>query len=128
MEILRETAEKIYESIEKDLKIVSKEEIINTDGKLRIGHETAKKGSFVYMLFNEVNTLLYVGETGTSIKRRMISDGSGAHKFKNPKMFNETVYIKYLLLDHSKLSENERRFIEQAISIHKQPKYYSNTE
>lgn len=117
----------VYEIIVNQLQIADRDIIVTTNGRLKIGHEGAKKGSFVYLLYDKNDKLLYVGETGTTIKNRLKADGSGAHFVKNRKMFDETSYIKYLkTIKNDALSPMERKMIEQALTIHLKPKYYSN--
>ncbi len=116
----------VYKSIESLLKRADRDDIANANGALKLGHEGAKKGSFIYLLFDENDYLLYVGETGTSIKKRLIGDGGGAHIFNNRLMYDETRYIKYLRTDKKDtLSPMERKMIEQAITIYLKPKYYN---
>jgi hypothetical protein len=71
--------------------------------------------------------VLYVGETGKSVKTRCSGDGSGSHN-KKP-WFNEVNYIKHFTKDNEiELPVNERKLLEQAFSIYLSPRYYgSNT-
>lgn len=122
---LLKKSEEIYLKVKGLLSFTTRDEIVNANGTLRTGHEAAKRGSFVYLLYDKNLNLLYVGETGTSIKKRLVQDGSGAHSSKNPEMYNETQYVKYIKTNAiTGLSEMERKFIEQALSIHLKPKYY----
>lgn len=123
-EILKKT-EDIYLKVKDLLVLTTRDEIVTTNGTLSTGHEAAKRGSFVYLLYDKNLNLLYVGETGTTIKKRLVQDGGGSHHSKNPEMYNETKYVKYLKTSGiSGLSEMDRKFIEQALSIHLKPKYY----
>lgn len=126
---LYELSENIYNKIKPDLKRANRDAIINSNGTLKTGHEGAKKGSFVYLLYSDNDELLYVGETGTTIKKRLKSDGSGAHLKTNPLMFAATKYILYYKSKgDTALSPMERKMIEQALTIFLRPKYYNKKE
>lgn len=124
--VLLDYSEKVYRSIENQLQRADRDVIVTADGKLKLGHEGAKKGSFIYLLYDENDVLLYVGETGTTIKKRLKADGSGAHYVTNRTMYDETSYIKYLKTTKGDaLSPMERKMIEQALTIYLKPKYYN---
>ncbi|MED4461871.1 GIY-YIG nuclease family protein [Metabacillus fastidiosus] len=119
-------SKKLYKGIENQLKRADRDIITAADGRLKIGHEGAKKGSFIYLLYDKNDKLLYVGETGETIKKRLKSHGSGSHSVKNSEMFNNVSYIKYLKTEKANaLSPMERKMIEQAFTIHLKPKYYN---
>ncbi len=109
-------SEKIYKLISKKLKNATLEEIKNGT------EECSKNGAFVYVVYGE-DCVLYVGETGTSLKNRMFNHGSGAHK--NRPWFEDAIYVKYLKMNPSVLDTKHRILIEQALSIHLNPLYYN---
>lgn len=116
-------AKNIYKNLESQLKKVDKNLLINSDGRKKNGHEGTKKGSFIYLLYDQNDLLLYVGETGTTIKNRLKADGDGSHFKKSPEMYNEVSYVKYI---KGTFSPMERKMIEQALTIYLKPKYYNN--
>lgn len=60
----------------------TKQDIENADSRKK-KNRISEEGSYVYAAYDNSERLLYVGETGKSIKRRFISDGTGAYKEKN---------------------------------------------
>ncbi|WP_445669314.1 GIY-YIG nuclease family protein [Paenibacillus sp. FSL R7-0204] len=99
------------------------------DGRSKLGHEGAKKGSFIYLLYDVNDNLLYVGETGTHLKNRLYRDGSGSHYITNRTMYDETKYVEYIRTEkEDALTPMERKMIEQALSIYLKPKYYNKIE
>ncbi|MGF3104083.1 GIY-YIG nuclease family protein [Rossellomorea sp. DUT-2] len=121
-----EHSRNIYNTIADLLLTVDMEEVITSNGYFKDAHETTKKGSFIYLLYDSHDRLLYVGETGTSIKKRLISDGSGAHRSTNPELYKQIKYIKYFKSSEDNLLNSmERKMIEQATTIYLKPKYYS---
>lgn len=61
--------------------------------KNRYTHETRQLGSYIYLLLNEYDEVIYVGETGESIIHRLYGDGSGSHC--NKEWFNEVKKVRY---------------------------------
>jgi len=118
--ILENFASKLYKEMEIDFKTVNINNVKNSDGRKNDALEVCKRGSFVYLLYDSNNKLLYVGETGISIKSRCFSDGSGAHK--NKPWFNDVSYIKYYRKNNSDFSSFERKAIENALCILLKPK------
>ena len=98
-----------------------KAEIEKADGR-KEKNIISQLGSFLYVVFDEKDTVLYVGETGTSLKNRFISDGGGSHKQKNKNWYSIFKYIKILKLDSNDMQV--RKLLEQSLSISMQPKYY----
>ena len=103
-----------------NLTIVPIDTILNSDGRKPNSPEACKKGSFVYLFFDKDDQLLYVGETGTSVKSRVNGDGSGSHFIKD--WFHEVSTVKYYCTSND--DEKERKLVEQALSISLHPKYY----
>lgn len=94
--------------------------IIKTgDGRKKNAHETCKNGFFLYLFYDNNDKLLYVGETGDSIKKRIKGHGSGAHNKKI--WYNNISYVKYLKDD--KLNLYERKLLESAFIIEMNPIY-----
>lgn len=87
----------------------------------------SEQGSFVYLLYSGSNELLYIGETGASIKARLVGNGSGAH---DKKIFYDQVQkVRYYKIPASIDNQKAaRKMIEQALSIHLKPKYYDNKD
>lgn len=126
-EVISSGCKGIYKSIEDKLRKVDVDTITNSDGRSANGHEGSKRGSFIYLLYDKNDTLLYIGETGVSIKSRLTGDGTEAHTNKH--FFSEVKYVRYLrTVEEKTLSKIERKMIEQALSIHLKPKYYDNKE
>lgn len=86
-----------------------------------------EQGSFVYLLYSGSNELLYIGETGASIKARLVGNGSGAHNKKN--FYNQVKKVRYYKIPASIANQKAaRKMIEQALSIHLKPKHYDNKD
>lgn len=97
--------------------------IQNTNGNNKNSPRACKSGSSVYVLYSEEHDVLYVGETGVSVKSRCFGDGDGAHDKKS--WFSEVSYVKHFTeACESNLSKQERKLLEQAFSIYLSPKYY----
>lgn len=95
------------------------EEVESSFKRVSIKDVKGGEGSFIYCLYNENDELLYVGETGVSIKSRLTGDGSGAHNRKE--WYSQISYVKYIKND--KLSGYGRKMIENALCIEHSPKY-----
>ena len=78
---------------------------------------TGATGSYVYAAYDSKGVLLYVGETGKSIKRRFRDDGSGAHKHKSWYTAMKTVKYKRLCLN----SKYYRKLLERALILAGRP-------
>ncbi len=85
--------------------------------------EFVNLGSFVYVAY-ENNHVLYVGETGKSIKRRFITDASGSHKAKNTDWYGRMTRVEYIKLPFEELPTKHRKLLEQAVSIKLIPEFY----
>lgn len=122
---LRENAEKTIELIWGSLQRVNIETVENSDGRTSEAHEACKKGSFLYLLYTIDDILLYVGETGESIKTRLTGDGSGSHNKKE--WYQEVAYIKYYLANNNNFSAPERKILEESFSLIKEPLHYGRS-
>jgi len=102
----------------------TKQEILEADGRADRDNDISRCGSCIYIAYAG-NEVLYIGETSKSIKRRFVSDGSGAHQSKG--WFPDMTDIKYMIFSENELPEKHRKLLEQALSIHYNPKYYGRT-
>lgn len=102
-----------------------KADIESADGRKKRDNPICRTGSILYVVYSSKNTILYVGETSKSIKRRFISDGSGSHK-KACNWYSKMKEVKFLIFSESELPIMHRKLLEQALSIHYNPKYYRN--
>lgn len=113
-----DSTKKLYKSLEREFKSSKIKEVITSDGRKSDSHEAAKKGSYIYLLYDSDDNLLYVGETGVSIRRRLTGDGSGSHQIKNNEMYRKIDTIKYIKTDcENGLSPKERKVIESALIL-----------
>lgn len=122
---LRENAEKLIELIWGSLKQADIETVEKSDGRTKEGHEACKNGSFLYLLYTADDILLYVGETGESIKTRLTGDGSGSHN--NKEWYREVAYIKYYRASNNDFSAPERKILEESFSLVKEPLHYGRS-
>lgn len=93
----------------------------NSDGR-RNPEKFNTEGMCLYVAYSSDDEPLYVGETSTSIKRRFITDGSGAHKHQT--WYDQCDYIKYCKFENDEIDTPKRKLLEQAFSIILSPKYY----
>ena len=116
-------SKEIYEQLELDMIEEDISIIQSTSGNTLTAPRACKSGSSVYILLSTSGDVLYVGETGVSVKSRCFGDGSGAHS-KKP-WFSEVARVKHFTKDSdADFSVKERKLAEQALSIHLSPKYY----
>lgn len=101
----------------------TKQDIENADGR-KLKNKISKTGSILYVVFDNSDKVLYVGETGKSIKRRFISDGHGSHKRKNSNWYNNMEYLLMLCLDNNEVKH--RKLLEQSLSVSFKPRYYND--
>lgn len=94
--------------------------IEQADGR-KAENPLSAKGSYVYAAYGSDGSLLYVGETGKSIKRRFISDAGGSHKSNVKNWYDDVTYVKYLKLDPD--SEKYRILLEKALIFAGNPKF-----
>ena len=96
----------------------TKNEIEKADGRTNPDNPVSKKGSYVYAAYDGEGELLYIGETGESIKRRFKSDGTSAHDKKD--WYSDMEEIRYLNLPCDK---NHRKLLERALILAGNPIY-----
>lgn len=94
--------------------------IEQADGR-KAWNPLSAKGSYVYAAYGSDGSLLYVGETEKSIKRRFISDGAGSHKSNEKNWYGDVAYVKYLKLDPD--SKEYRMLLEKALIFAGNPKF-----
>lgn len=100
--------------VEEDLNVIK-----NSNGAKKNAPECCKKGSAIYFLYNDQNEIIYIGETGTSVKHRLYTDGSGAHCRKD--WFTEVKRLRYY--KDSKMGDESRKTIERALIQKYKPTY-----
>jgi hypothetical protein len=122
--LIKKCAEELYRKLENELITESIISIKNQNGNSNDSPRACKAGSSIYILCDKNNEILYVGETGKSIKTRCFGDGNGAH-CKKMNWFNNVSNVKHFTKNNEdELSEKERKLIEQAFSIYLKPRYY----
>ena len=100
----------------------TKEEIEQADGG-RGPNPISQKGSCLYAAYDSNGELLYVGETGESLKDRFINHGSGAHKNKDwYENMAEVKYKKLCPIDE-KNDVRYRKLLERALILARAPKH-----
>lgn len=120
---LKKHSQEIYEVLEPRMIVEDIAKIKSTNGRSLDAPRACKAGSSVYILLSKTNDILYVGETGTSIKSRCFGDGSGSH-FHKP-WFCDVVKVKHFTASGIvEFSVMERKISEQALSIHLSPAHY----
>lgn len=79
-------------------------------------------GSYLYIMYNQFDEVLYVGQTSKSLARRCILDGSGAHNKKE--WYKDISYIRITTLsgDYSS-NHNMRKILERILICSLNPKY-----
>ena len=87
--------------------------IKNTNGNKKTTPTYCQSGSFIYYIYDKFNNIIYIGETGTSIKNRLFNHGSGAHKSKY--WFKHASYIRYF--KDNNMTVDERKLIERALIL-----------
>lgn len=118
--ITKEFANKISILIEDNLSNkVDVDKIKVSNGKSKEGLECCKKGSFIYFLFNKNDDVIYIGESGQSVKNRLYTDGNGSHCQKD--WFKEVEYVRYY--NDKGMDDNTRKIIERALIMTYGEKY-----
>ncbi|MFM4859283.1 hypothetical protein ACEUDN_21690 [Aeromonas hydrophila] len=105
---------------------VTKEQIECADGRKDRLNPICKKSSCLYLACSDDDSILYVGETSISIKRRFISDGSGSHKTACGNWYPRMTKVKFVTFEEQDLPDMHRKLFEQALSIHYKPEFYAN--
>lgn len=112
----------VLDDFNKSLQSATKEEIEQADGR-RGPNPISEKGSYLYAAYDSNGQLLYVGETGESLKSRFTGDGLGAHKNKNwYENMAEVKYKKLCPIDE-KNDERYRKLLERALILAGAPKH-----
>ena len=88
----------------------TKKQIEEADGRRNRGNPISKEGSYVYAACDGEGELLYIGETGESIKARFKSHGSGAHNKKG--WYIDIEKVRYMELPYG---EDYRKLLERAL-------------
>lgn len=101
----------------------TKNEIEEADGRSDPDNPVSKQGSYVYAACDGEGELLYIGETGKSIKRRFESDGSGAHNKKDWYLDMEKVRYMELPCD-----EDYRKLLERALILAGNPIHQDSSQ
>ena len=124
-EALISHASEIYNLIKDNLLKEDISEIKTTHGRKQTAPRACKSGASIYTLYSRNNEVLYVGETGKSIKTRCFGDGSGSHSKKE--WFHLVSYVLHYTENSSEtFGEKERKLIEQAVSITLKPVHYGS--
>jgi hypothetical protein len=124
--IVIDIIDEFVESISNTMKSQPIEEDLDnvrySDGRKSGAPECCKRGSYIYFLYDSSGEIIYIGETGKSVKNRLYSDGSGAHC--NKEWFNKVVKLKYY--NNAKMDYNTRKLLERALISKYNPKYNDN--
>ena len=120
-QITRAFADSVQEQLLPLWSSITKSEIEQADRRRTNRHDAFTTGSFIYVAY-EGSTILYVGETGTSIKKRFTSHGSGAHNRRE--WYGRISEIRYVKLSNDEFPEPLRKMVEQLLSWQLQPLFY----
>ena len=93
--------------------------IYTSDGRKNGACECCKNGSYIYFLFDDLDRIIYIGESGKSVKHRLFTDGSGSHCQKS--WFCDIEYLKYYKND--KMESNIRKLVERSLIAKYNPIY-----
>lgn len=103
---------------------VTKSDIENSNGRKNKDDPVSKTSSCLYVAYQD-DSVLYVGETSKSIRRRFIGDGSGCHRDKNAHWYDAMTKVRFVSFSNTELPTPYRKFLEQALAIHFNPLHYS---
>jgi len=106
--------------------VVTKEQIESADGRRDRSNPICKKASCLYLACSDDDSILYVGETSISIKRRFISDGSGSHRSACVNWYQRMSKVKFVAFEDQVLPDMHRKLLEQALSIQYKPEFYAD--
>ena len=90
--------------------MVSKECLENVDGRRDRKHPTVRRGSYVYVAYED-ELVLYVGETGKYVRTRFKGDGSGEHQKED--WYCRMTHVRFLELPSK--GDHYRKLIEAAL-------------
>jgi len=93
--------------------------IRNSDGKINNLCECCEPGSYIYFLFDDLDNIIYIGESGESIRHSLFTDGNELHYKKN--WFCTVKYLKYFKDD--KMGANVRKVLERVLITKHSPIY-----
>jgi len=117
-------ARNLIKSVPKETwNIATKLEIEQADGRTDKTNIISQNGSIVYVAYADT-TVLYVGESSKSIKRRFISDGNGSHRQANKHWYDKMTHVEFLKFEDTKLPEAYRKLLEQLLSVEFKPTNY----
>lgn len=112
--IIEKFTSDICNEIENNLsEIVDINVMKNSDGRKRDAPIYCKNGSFIYYAYDKLNNIIYIGESGESVRTRFFGDGSGSHYRKD--WFNEVSYVKYYKNDS--MDNDTRKLIERVLIL-----------
>lgn len=114
---------KIVEKIKAQLCTETVENIQKAHGNSKNSPACCKKGSFIYFLYDDNGKLLYIGETGVSVKNRMFLDGTGAHNKKS--WFKNVKEVRYY--QDNNMDFDTRKLIERVLIKHYDTLYNDTT-
>lgn len=103
---------------------VTKSEIENSNGNKNKSDPICKTSSCLYVAYQD-SSVLYVGETSKSIRRRFIGDGSGCHREANAHWYKLMTKVKFTSFSNTDFPMPYRKFLEQALVIQLRPLHYS---
>ena len=114
-EFIKETSNFIEKSlIKEDINLIRK-----SDGRKKGSCECCKHGSYIYFLFDDLDKIIYIGESGQSVKHRLFTDGTGSHCGKY--WFSDVKYLKYYKDDD--MGSNVRKLLERVLIAKYNPIY-----
>ncbi|MCR3758459.1 hypothetical protein KYB31_05545 [Clostridium felsineum] len=109
----------ICESISKNLSEKVEIDLIRkSDARFKNALECCKKGSIIYFLYDCNDRIIYIGESGKSLKHRLFTDGNGSHFKKN--WFYKVKYARYYKRN---MDDDTRKLIERALIAKLKSKY-----
>ena len=118
----RQFAECVLRNFTETARTVTKDDIQTADARRVSECPISKQGSYVYAAYDANECLLYVGQTGESIKKRFRSHGSGAH-FEEDWYKLETAKVRFQRLGPASADGYYRKLLERALILAGGPKY-----
>lgn len=103
----------ICNEIEKNLLKIDINEMKISDGRQTGAPICCKSGSFIYYAYDKSDNIIYIGESGESVKTRFFGDGDGSHCKKE--WFNEVSYVKYY--KNNSMDHDTRKLIERVLIL-----------
>lgn len=93
----------------------------STNGNRNDAPPACKNGSVLYVLRDQKKRVLYVGESGESVKNRCFLDGSGAHNRKS--WFAKVNSVQYYKPKEGEMTKAERVMVEHALILVLKPEH-----